>query len=161
LPRYMAAGPKPFAPGAGAVSPVWGTLGYDNLSLLKDGKAWLPVMGEFHFSRYPAEEWRDELLKMKAGGITVVSTYVFWIHHEEIENQWNWTDQRNLHAFAQTCKDVGLPLIVRIGPWDHGEVRNGGFPDWLVASGQKPRTEDPAFLAKVQILYQQISDQLK
>ncbi|HEX3358092.1 MAG TPA: beta-galactosidase, partial [Tepidisphaeraceae bacterium] len=133
----------------------------DHTTLLRDGKPWLPVMGEFHFSRYPQSEWRDELLKMKAGGITIVSTYVFWIHHEEIENQWNWSGQRNLRQFAQTCKDAGLPLIVRIGPWDHGEVRNGGFPDWMVSSGLKLRTDDPAFLAKVQTLYQQIADQLK
>ena len=29
-------------------------------------------MGEFHFARYPENEWRDELLKMKAGGIDIV-----------------------------------------------------------------------------------------
>jgi len=32
--------------------------------LLKDGRPWLPVMGEFHFSRYPAELWEEELLKV-------------------------------------------------------------------------------------------------
>jgi beta-galactosidase len=33
-----------------------------------DGKPWLSVMGEFHFSRYPEEYWEEELLKMKAVG---------------------------------------------------------------------------------------------
>src|SRR4051812_8993117 len=55
------------------------------------GKPWVPVMGEFHFTRYPHEEWERELLKMKAGGITLVSTYVFWIHHEEVQGQFDWT----------------------------------------------------------------------
>ena len=32
------------------------------------GRPWLPVMGEFHFSRYPRDQWQEELLKMKAGG---------------------------------------------------------------------------------------------
>ena len=31
---------------------------------------------------------------MKAGGIDIVSTYVFWIHHEEIEGQFDWTERR-------------------------------------------------------------------
>ena len=105
----------------------------DNRSLRLDGKPWFPVMGEFHYSRYPAEDWRAELLKMKAGGVDIVSTYVFWIHHEEIEGQWDWSGRRDLRKFVQTCGDVGLKVLVRCGPWDHGEVRNGGFPDWVVA----------------------------
>ena len=48
-------------------------------------------MGEMHYSRVPAAEWREELLKMKAGGVEIVATYVFWIHHEEIEGQWDWS----------------------------------------------------------------------
>ena len=30
------------------------------------------------------------------------------------------------------AKDVGLQVLLRIGPWDHGECRNGGHPDWLL-----------------------------
>lgn len=132
----------------------------NSVALLRDGKPWLPVMGEFHYSRYPAAEWRDELLKMKAGGITIVATYVFWIHHEEVEGQFDWTGQRNLREFTQACKEVGLPLVVRCGPWCHGEVRNGGLPDWILSMGRALRSTDPQFLAKVKILYGQIGQQL-
>ena len=84
------------------------------------GLPWLPVMGEFHFSRYPVQEWRNELLKMKAGGITIVATYLFWIHHEEIEGQLDWTGQRDLRKFARwlacPCSMVTLiSLVKRIG----------------------------------------------
>ena len=112
--------------------PDGATLTLDSSSLLLNGKRWTPVMGEFHFARYPENEWREELLKMKAGGIDIVSTYVFWIHHEEIEGQFDWSGSRNLRRFIQTCQEVGLLASVRCGPWDHGEVRNGGFPDWLL-----------------------------
>jgi hypothetical protein len=27
--------------------------------------------------------------------------------------------------------------MMRIGPWDHGECRNGGHPDWVLASGRQ------------------------
>jgi beta-galactosidase len=37
--------------------------------LTMDGKPWLPVMGEFHYSRVPAAEWEEEILKMKAAGV--------------------------------------------------------------------------------------------
>jgi beta-galactosidase len=134
----------------------------DSRSLRLNGKPWFPVMGEFHYSRYPAEDWRAELLKMKAGGVDIVSTYVFWIHQEEIAGQWDWSGQRDLRKFVQTCGDVGLKVLVRCGPWDHGEVRNGGFPDWVVAHKDwKLRSTDPKFLAAVKTLYGQIAKQLR
>jgi beta-galactosidase len=134
----------------------------DSRSLRLDGKPWFPVMGEFHYSRYPAKEWRAELLKMKAGGVDIVSTYVFWIHHEEIEGQWDWSGRRDLRKFVQTCGDVGLKVLVRCGPWDHGEVRHGGFPDWVVAHKDwELHSTDTNFLAVVKILYGQIAAQLQ
>jgi beta-galactosidase len=142
-----------------ARNPAGSTLTVDPHSLLLDGKPWTPVMGEFHYSRYPAAEWRQELLKMKAGGIDIVATYVFWIHHEEIEGQWEWTGDKNLRQFVKLAAEAGLKVIVRCGPWCHGEVRNGGLPDWVVARGQT-RSEDPAFLASTKKLYHQIDDQL-
>ena len=136
-------------------------LSADNRSLLLDGHRIFPVVGEFHYARYPAEEWRDELLKMKAGGITVVSTYVFWIHHEEEQGQFDWSGRKSLADFLKLCHEVGLLAIVRMGPWDHGEVRNGGFPDWVQKSGTKLRSTNPAFLHLVEPFYQQLALQMK
>jgi hypothetical protein len=141
-------------------SPDGSTLTLDSSSLILDGRRWTPAMGEFQYSRYPQAEWREELLKMKAGGIDIVATYVFWIHHEEVEGQFDWAGRKNLRAFVQLCGDLGLKMIIRCGPWDHGEVRNGGFPDWLLAKGWKVRSDDPNYLAQVKIFYGQIAQQL-
>ena len=140
--------------------PDGATLTLDSCSLLLDGKRWTPVMGEFHFARYPENEWREELLKMKAGGIDIVSTYVFWIHHEEIEGQFDWSGSRNLRRFIQACQEAGLLAFVRCGPWDHGEVRNGGFPDWLLKKGWQERSNDTNYLHATEIFYQEIAKQL-
>jgi hypothetical protein len=140
--------------------PDGATLTLDSQSLLLNGKRWMPAMGEFHYARYPESEWREELLKMKAGGIDIVSTYVFWIHHEEIEGQFDWSGRRSLRNFVELCGELGLKTIVRCGPWDHGEVRNGGFPDWLQKKGWKLRSDDTNYLAAVKIFYSQISQQL-
>jgi hypothetical protein len=130
-------------------------------SVLFDGQPVFPVMGEIHYARVPQAEWREELLKMKAGGVDIIATYIFWIHHEEIQGQWDWSGQRDLKKFLQTCQDVGLKVIVRCGPWCHGEVRNGGFPDWVQKSGWKLRSTDTDFLAATKILYGEIAKQLK
>lgn len=133
----------------------------DSRSLLINDAPILPVMGEFHYSRYPENEWREELLKMKMGGIDIAATYVFWIHHEEIEGQFDWSEQKNLRKFIELCKEVEMPLALRVGPWCHGEVRNGGFPDWLMNKGWKLRTDDEHYLEKVKKLYNEISAQVK
>src|SRR4029077_1999109 len=100
--------------------PDGATLTFDSQSFLLDGKRWTPVMGEFHYARYPETEWRDELLKMKAGGIDIVATYVFWIYHEEVEGEFDWSGRRDLRHFVQLCGDLGLKVMVRCGPWCHG-----------------------------------------
>ena len=44
----------------------------NSLYITLDGNPWLPVMGEFHFSRFPSEYWEEELLKIKACGVGCV-----------------------------------------------------------------------------------------
>ncbi len=136
------------------------TLLVDGRSLLLDGRPWLPVAGEFHYSRYPENEWREELLKMRAGGIDIAPSYVFWIHHEEVEGTFDWSGQRNLRRFVELCGEVGLTTIVRCGPWCHGEVRNGGLPDWILQKGFPARSNDPGYLGYVRRLYAEIARQL-
>lgn len=132
----------------------------DSRKLIRDGKAWFPVMGEFHFSRYDAKLWRLELERMRQGGITVVSTYVFWQHHQELRESFRWSGNRDLRAFVKLCAELGLDAVVRIGPWAHGEARNGGFPDWLQALPLQHRSNDEAYLGHVRPFFTQIAQQL-
>jgi hypothetical protein len=62
-------------------------VGLNSRYLTCDGKPWLPVMGDFHFSRYPRAQREEELLKMKASGVNIVAAYILWTHHEEVERQ--------------------------------------------------------------------------
>ena len=52
-----------------AQAPDGRVFGLNSRYLTLDGKPWLPVMGEFHFSRYPEARWEEEILKMKAAGV--------------------------------------------------------------------------------------------
>lgn len=144
----------------GGTSRSGGEITVDSQSLWRDGEPWFPVMGEFHFSRYPRQEWESELRKMKAGGITVVGTYIFWIVHEERRGRYRWDGNRDFGAFVDLCAEVGLEVAARIGPWGHGESRNGGFPDWLMELGITTRTNDPAYLDIVRPWYAEIARQV-
>lgn len=147
----------PFA--AGGRSPAGRVLSINNRYLSLDGVPWLPVMGEFHYTRYPDAEWEPEILKMKAGGVQIVATYVFWIHHEEVQGQFDWSGRRNLRRFVELCGRHGMYAWVRVGPWAHGESRNGGLPDWLLRSGPA-RENDPGYLAYAGRFFREISRQL-
>jgi beta-galactosidase len=151
--------PQPF-PQFTARNPEGHEIGANSRFLTLDGRPWLPVMGEFHYSRYPQQDWEKELLKMKAGGVQIVATYIFWIHHEEVEGKFDWSAQRDLRHFVELCQKNGLYVLVRLGPWAHGEVRNGGFPDWLLKKGET-RKNDRVYLSYVRKYFAQIGEQLR
>ncbi|HEX2621035.1 MAG TPA: beta-galactosidase, partial [Phototrophicaceae bacterium] len=144
----------------GGVNPQGHSIELTSYYMLQNGKPCIPVMGEFHFSRYSEAFWEEELLKMKAGGIDIVATYVFWNHIEEDEGVFDWSGNRNLRRFVELCDRHQLQVIVRIGPFDHGECRNGGFPDWLYGRPFPLRSNDPRYLAYVERLYGEIAKQL-
>ncbi len=50
------------------------TFEVDSRGFIVGGKHILPVMGEIHYARVPAAEWKREIQKMRAGGITIIAT---------------------------------------------------------------------------------------
>ena len=145
----------------GGTSPDGGSIDVNSYYMTVDGKPSIPVMGEFHYSRYPAEQWEEQILKIKAGGVNVIPTYVFWNIHEEVEGIYDWKGNRDLRRFVELCQKCGVQTIVRVGPFCHGEIRNGGLPDWLFAKPLEIRSNDVNYLYYVKRLYSEIAKQLK
>ena len=134
---------------------------WDRYSLMIDGHRVCPVMGEIHYSRVPVDEWQREVRKMREGGVTIIATYIFWNHIEEQEGIFRWDGQRNLRRFLEICKQEQMPVVLRLGPFCHGEVRNGGIPDWTFTKGCKLREQNPVFLDFAEKLYRQIFTQVQ
>ncbi|HSC55260.1 MAG TPA: beta-galactosidase [Phnomibacter sp.] len=145
----------------GGKNPKGEEIAVNNYYITVNNKPFIPVTGEFHFSRYPNQYWNESIKKMKAGGITVIPTYVFWNIHEEEEGKFVWTGDKNLRQFIELCKKNNVYSIVRIGPFCHGEIRNGGLPDWLLGMPLNVRMNDPLYLSYVEKLYTEIGQQLK
>ncbi|MBB6634583.1 beta-galactosidase [Cohnella thailandensis] len=145
----------------GGSNPSGDAYGFTNFYMTRNGQPFIPVVGEFHFSRFSYLHWEEELLKMKAGGVHIVATYVFWNFHEEEEGIFEWGGDRNLRHFIDLCAKLDLPLILRIGPFCHGEVRNGGIPDWVFSKPIEIRSNDPGYLALANKLYREIAKQMK
>jgi hypothetical protein len=149
--------------GDGGTGPS-GTLAVNSRCVERDGSPWMPVMGEFHYSRCPEAEWADELHRMRAGGIDIVATYVFWNHHEAEEGRYDWSGLRDLRRFVQRVHAAGMLFHLRPGPWVHAEARNGGLPAWLQAQGDTGaialRSNDARYLAHVERFFGEIGRQL-
>lgn len=142
-------------------SPFGKAVSWDRHSLIIDNHRVCPVMGEIHYSRVPADEWQREVRKMREGGVTIIATYVFWNHIEEQEGVFRWDGQRDLRRFLEVCRNEGMPVVLRMGPWCHGEARNGGLPEWLFAKECKMRSQDSTFLAYTARFYRQIFAQVQ
>jgi len=111
-----------------SVSPSGERIGANSQYLTCNGKPWMPVMGEFHYSRTPANEWETELRKMKAAGIDIVASYIMCNHHEAQDGRFDWKGTRDLRRFVQLAAKEGLDVVVRVGPWVHAEVRSRRHP---------------------------------
>lgn len=145
----------------GGINPDGKRMTVNSYYMSVEGKPVIPVMGEFHYSRYPAEQWEEQILKIKAGGVNVIPTYVFWNIHEEVEGVFDWKGNRNLRNFIELCAKHDMQTIVRVGPFCHGEIRNGGLPDWLFAKPIEVRSNDANYLFYVERLYHQIASQIE
>lgn len=156
----------PPAPVPGAMPPVarpdGSTLGVTTGGFTRDGAPFFAVAGEMHFTRVPPAGWAPTLRALKAGGLTTVSSYVFMVHHNEVEGVYDWAGGRNLTAFLLASADAGLLVSLRIGPYAHGEARGGGLPDWLQAvPGIALRTNTPLFMGYAAGWYAAVAAQLR
>ena len=151
--------PKAWLQTGPTTAPNGDQLGVNALYWTHNGKPWIPVMGEFHFLRYPANLWEIELMKMKAAGISIVSTYLFWEFSEEPQGSWDWTGNNNIRRFIELCKKHKLYVWLRPGPYINGEARNKGLPSWTNKKGQ--RSNAPWYLDLVQTYFNQVGEQTK
>ncbi len=140
--------------------PAGREISFTNYYMTVDGKPFFVISGEMHFARVAPDQWEDAVVKMKCGGVNILSTYVFWNVHEEEEGVFRFDGCRNLRAFLEVCEKYGLWVIVRLGPFDHGEMRNGGLPDWLYGKPFDVREDDPGFLEAVRRLFRQLHLQM-
>ncbi|NLV28087.1 MAG: glycosyl hydrolase family 35 [Methanomicrobiales archaeon] len=145
----------------GGKDPSGNTIAFNSYYMEMNGKPFIPIMGEIHYARLPEQYWEEQILKMKAGGINVIATYVFWNIHEWKEGVFDWSGNKDLRRFLLLCKKHGMNTIVRIGPFCHGEIRNGGIPDWIYGRPFEIRSDNEGYLYYVRRLYHHIAGQLE
>ena len=56
----------------GGTAPDGRRMEVNSYYVTENGRPMIPVTGEFHYSRFPRAQWEESVLKMKAGGLTVI-----------------------------------------------------------------------------------------
>lgn len=100
---------------------------------LLDGKAFQVISGEMHPARIPKEYWRHRIQMAKAMGCNTIAAYIFWNYHETNEDVFDFTSgNRNIAEFIRICKEEGMWVLLRPGPYVCAEWDFGGLPSYLL-----------------------------
>jgi len=69
----------------------------------------------------------------KAMGCNTVAVYVFWNYHEKSEGIFDFaTGNKNIAKFIRICKEEGMWVLLRPGPYVCAEWDFGGLPPYLL-----------------------------
>ena len=71
-------------------------------------------------------------MKMKAGGLNAVQTYIAWNIHEPFQRQYDFDGDADFVSFIELADSLGLLVIVRAGPYICAGWDFGRFPAWLL-----------------------------
>ena len=108
--------------------------------LLLDGRPFPLLAGQLHYFRWPRAEWRELLLKARAGGLNTIDTVIPWNLHEPEEGVFNFDSYADLPGYLDLIAELGLHAIARPAPYICAEWENGGFPAWLTHVWDPERT---------------------
>ena len=105
---------------------------FSNCRIMINNEARLICSGEIHYFRLTPDVWKDRLTKLRDAGLDTVATYVPWLWHELPDGSFDFDGsshpKRNLTGFLDLCKQMGLQVIVKPGPFCMAELKNEGIP---------------------------------
>ena len=106
------------------------TVEFKRRQVVIDGTPTLVIAGEVHYFRLERSEWRGRLELLVAAGANAVATYIPWLVHELPGGSIDVTtaDWRDVGAFLDLARDLGLYAIARPGPFIMAELKNEGIP---------------------------------
>lgn len=109
--------------------------GENNREFLLDGKPFQIRSGEMHPQRIPRQYWRQRIQSAKAMGLNTIAFYVFWNQLEQADGSWDFSGMNDIGAFIDLCREEGMWVLFRPGPFVCGEWDMGGLPAYLIKDG--------------------------
>ena len=131
-------------------------------TFLLNGQPHVVKAAELHYPRIPRPYWDQRIKQTKALGMNTVCLYVFWNAHEPKPGEFDFTGQNDLGEFVRLCRDNGMNVILRPGPYVCAEWEMGGLPWWLLQKKDiRLRESDPYFLERVDLFQKEVAKQVE
>lgn len=131
-------------------------------TFLLNGEPFVVKAAELHYPRIPRPYWDHRIKLCKALGMNTVCLYVFWNIHEQKPGEFNFEGQNDLAAFCRLCRENGMYVILRPGPYVCAEWEMGGLPWWLLKKKDiRLREDDPYFMERVALFEEAVAGQVK
>lgn|GEM_PF-840364 len=110
----------------------------------------------------PTAQWSPMLAMLRERGFNTIRTSAPWQLHEMQRGRALFDDSLDLRAFVTLCRQHGLWVVLRIGPFVGGTYSGGGSPAWLAEiEALRPREPSEAFLQLVSRWYREVLGQVK
>src|SRR5262249_24794799 len=130
-------------------------------SFLLDGKSFLMISGEMHYTRVPREAWRQRMRMARAMGLNTIGTYVFWNVHEPEKGVFDFSGDYDVAEFVRMAKGEGLWVVLRPSPYVCAEWEFDGYPYWLEKEeGLVVRSKEARYLAEYRNYIREVGRQL-
>jgi beta-galactosidase len=126
----------------------------DGKDFLLHGQPFQIRSGELHPARIPRAYWQHRIRMAKAMGMNTIALYVMWNFHEAHPGEFDFqSENRDIEAFIRLCREEGLWVLLRPGPYVCAEWDLGGLPPWLLTEPTiQLRTDsatDPRYMTAV------------
>ena len=103
-------------------------------AFLLDGKPFQIISGEMHPARIPKPYWRHRIQMAKAMGCNSIAVYIFWNYLETAPGVFDFhSGNHDIAEFIRICKEEGMWVLLRPGPYVCAEWDFGGLPTRFLA----------------------------
>ena len=137
------------------------SLSYDSQSFIWNGNRLWMIGVNVEYALLAPERWRAALLSLKQMGFNTIRTSAPWCLHEPRAGRMDFTSALDVGAFVRLCGELGLRVVLRIGPVVGESFDGNGLPAWLMdESNIKLRVCNETFLRYVGKFYQAVGKEV-
>ena len=138
------------------------TVTFDGRSFQIDGRRIWIVCGSVQHARTPRAQWADRLHAARQAGLNTVETSVVWSAVEPRAGHFQFEDEHDIRSFIALAGEMGLHVILRVGPFTGRDLDLGGLPVWLLGQEDlKLRASSPPFLEATSRYFAALADPIR
>ena len=134
---------------------------FDARSLLVSGRRMYMVGAGLEYPSIMPDQWNDRLGTLQSLGFNTVVSACPWVLHEPARGRTDFEGRLDLARFLGAASDVGMSVVLKVGPVVGRPYDGGGLPTWLSGEDRIPaRSGAPEFMELVSRWFATLSQQI-